>query len=166
MPSPGVAEILPGASPTGDSTRTEGSHTMSAEERNKTAVRDCFAHGSQGNYDALREIITDDYVLHPDGVSGVAGLTEMVEGYRSTIGDLKVRIDQQFTDGDYVATRFTIFGSHAGEVMGVAPTGNPLEFTGIAISRCRDGRIVEEWELTDTLGLLRQVGALPGPAAA
>ena len=138
---------------------------MSADERNKTAVRDCFAHASHGNYDALHEIVSDDYVLHPEDVSGVAGLTETVEGYRSTIGDLKVRIDQQFTDGDYVATRFTIQGKHAGELMGAAPTGKPVEFSGITISRCRDGRIVEEWELTDTLGLLRQVGALPQPAA-
>ena len=138
---------------------------MGADERNKTVVRDCFAHTSQGNYDALHEIVSDDYVLHPDGVSGVDGLTEMVEGYRSTIGDLSVRIDQQLTDGDYVATRFTILGTHAGELMGAAPTGKPVEFSGITISRCRDGRIVEEWELTDTLGLLRQVGALPQPAA-
>ena len=139
---------------------------MSADERNKTVVRDCFAHALQGNYDALHEIVSDDYVLHPDDVSGVGGLTEMVEGYRSTIGDLSVRIDQQFTDGDYVATRFTILGTHAGELMGAAPTGKPVAFSGIAISRCRDGRIAEEWELTDTLGLLRQVGALPAPATA
>ena len=42
----------------------------------------------------------------------------------------------------------------------MAPTGRDLAFSGITISRCRDGRIVEEWELTDTAGLLRQVGVL------
>ena len=45
--------------------------------------------------------------------------------------------------------------------MGAPPTGSDVEFTGITISRCRDGRIAEEWELVDTLTLLRQVGALP-----
>ena len=36
----------------------------------------------------------------------------------------------------------------------------------VTISRCRDGKIEEEWELADTVGLLRQVGALPEPAQA
>ena len=44
--------------------------------------------------------------------------------------------------------------------MGAPPTGQAVEFTGITISRCEDGRIAEEWELTDTVGLLGQIGAL------
>ena len=48
--------------------------------------------------------------------------------------------------------------------MGKEPIGKEVAFSGITISRCRDGRIVEEWELTDTAGLLRQVGALPAMA--
>ncbi len=139
---------------------------MSADEQNKAAVRRCFASAADGNYDALHEIVSEDYVLHPDDVTGVAGLTEMVEGYRSAIGDLRVRVDQQFIEDDFVATRFTVLGTHTGELMGAPPTGRALAFSGIAISRCHDGRIVEEWELTDTLGLLRQVGALPAMAGA
>jgi len=42
--------------------------------------------------------------------------------------------------------------------------GKDVEFTGITISRCQDGRIVEEWEITDTVGLLGQIGALPAMA--
>jgi predicted ester cyclase len=49
--------------------------------------------------------------------------------------------------------------------MGTPATGKDVEFTGITVSRCENGRIVEEWELTDTIGLLGQVGALPEPAA-
>ena len=87
----------------------------------------------------------------------------MVEGYRSAISGLRVTIDHQFSTGDEVATRFTIRGSHAGELMGAKPTGRAIEFSGITISRCRDGKIVEEWELVDTVRLLQQVGALPAP---
>jgi hypothetical protein len=47
-----------------------------------------------------------------------------------------------------------------------APTGRDVEFTGLTISRCRDGRIEEEWELVDTISLLQQVGALPEAATA
>ncbi len=139
---------------------------MSSSEANKAAVRACFESGTHGNFDALGEIISADYVLHPEEVRGVEGLTEMVEGYRSALAGLNVTIDQQFTEGDYVATRYTIRGRHEGELMGMPPTGKDVEFTGITISRCRDGKIEEEWELADTVALLRQVGALPEMAGA
>jgi predicted ester cyclase len=134
---------------------------MSSSEDNTKAVRACFENASQGNFDALDEILAPDYVLHPEEVRGREGLQAMVEGYRSALSGLRVTIDQQFTEGDYVATRFTISGTHDGDLMGTPATGNPVAFTGITISRCEGGRIVEEWEITDAVGLLRQVGALP-----
>jgi predicted ester cyclase len=137
---------------------------MSDSEQNKAAVRDCFEEASRGNFGALDSILSPDYVLHPEGVRGAEGLAEMVQGYREAIGGLTVTIDQQFTEGDYVATRYTIRGRHEGELMGAAPTGRDIEFTGLTVSRCRDGRIEEEWELVDTVSLLQQVGALPDAA--
>jgi steroid delta-isomerase-like uncharacterized protein len=138
---------------------------MSASDENKAAVRACFEIGSRGNFDALDAIVSPDYALHPEEVRGVDGLREMVETYRSAIADLNVTIDQQFSEGDYVATRYTVRGTHEGELMGTPPTGRDVEFSGITISRCRDGKLVEEWELVDTLGLLRQVGVLPEVAS-
>lgn len=139
---------------------------MSDSEKNKAAVRDCFEEASRGNFGALDSIVSPDYVLHPEGVRGSDGLAEMVQGYREAIGGLTVAIDQQFTEGDYVATRFTIRGRHEGELMGTPSTGRDIEFTGLTVSRCRDGRIEEEWELVDTVSLLQQVGALPEMAQA
>ena len=139
---------------------------MSDSEQNKAAVRDCFAEAARGNFGALDSIVSADYVLHPEGVRGAQGLAEMVQGYREAITGLTVTIDQQFTEGEYVATRFTIRGRHEGELMGTAPTGREVEFTGLTVSRCRNGRIEEEWELVDTVGLLQQVGALPELAQA
>jgi len=138
---------------------------MSTSEENKAAVRDCFENASRGNFDALKAIISPDYVLHPEEARGVEGLTGVVEGYRSALSDLQVTIDHQFTEGDYVATRCTIRGAHTGELMGAQPTGKDVEFGSLTISRCRDGRVVEEWELPDTVGLLEQIGVLPEMAA-
>jgi predicted ester cyclase len=139
---------------------------MSDSEQNKAVVRDCFEEASRGNFDALDSIVSADYVLHPEGVRGPEGLAEMVQGYREAISGLTVTIDQQFTEDDYVATRYTIRGRHEGELMGAAPTGRDVEFIGLTVSRCRDGRIEEEWELVDTVSLLQQVGALPEVAQA
>ena len=139
---------------------------MSDSEQNKAAVRSLFEEASRGNFGALDSIVSPDYVLHPEGIQGAEGLAEMVQGYRDAIRGLTVTIDQQFTEGDYVATRFTIRGRHEGELMGAAPTGRDVEFTGLTVSRCRDGKIEEEWELVDTVSLLQQVGALPEVAQA
>ena len=134
---------------------------MSSSEDNKAAVRACFENASQGNFDALDEIVAPDYVLHPRRSAAPTASKEMVEGYRNALSGLRVTIDQQFTEGDYVATRYTIRGTHDGDLMGAPPTGKDVAFTGITISRCENGRIVEEWEITDAVGLLGQIGALP-----
>ncbi len=139
---------------------------MSSTEDNKAIARACFENAVSGNYEAFEELLGPDYVVHPEEVRGADGLREMVEGYKSSLSGLRVEIDHQFAEGDYVATRFTIRGKHDGDLMGTAPTGRDVAFSGITISRCEGGRIVEEWELTDMLGLLGQVGALPALAEA
>ncbi len=139
---------------------------MSNSDQNEAAVRECFEKASAGQFDALREVVSPDYVLHPEGVRGVEGLTQMVEGYRSALAGLAVTVEHQFTEGDYVATRTTIRGRHEGDLMGAPATGRDVEFSSLTISRCRDGKIEEEWELADTMSLLQQIGALPDLAAA
>jgi steroid delta-isomerase-like uncharacterized protein len=134
---------------------------MGNDDQNKAAVRACFENASRGYFDALDDILTTDYILHPEEVRGARGLEEMVQGYRDALSGLRVTINQQFSDGDYVATRYTITGTHDGDLMGVPPSGKDVSFTGITISRCEGGRIAEEWELTDVAGLLGQIGALP-----
>ena len=137
---------------------------MSSTEQNKAAVRDCFEEASKGNFGSLQAIVTPDYVVHPEEVRGPDGLAAMVQSYRDAFADLSVTIEHQFTEGDYVATRTTIRGRHDGELMGTPPSCRDVEFAGLTISRCQDGKIAEEWELIDTVGLLRQIGALPEPA--
>ena len=138
---------------------------MESGEENKAAVRACLETISKENSDVLDRIVSPDYVLHdpalPEEVRGAEGLRELLEEYRKAIGDVRLTIDQQFTDGDHVATRWFVRGTHQGELMGASPSGREIAFSGVTISRCRDGRIVEEWEICDTLGLLQQIGALP-----
>jgi predicted ester cyclase len=129
---------------------------MSTQEHNKAVVRDCFAQASAGNFDALPGLVTEDYVLHPEGVRGADGLAETVQGYRASIPDINVTIDHQFAEGDHVASRYTIRGRHV--------SGHDVEVTGLTVSRCRGGKIEEEWEIVDVMTLLAQIGQLPEPS--
>ena len=125
----------------------------STQEHNKAVVRDCYAQASAGNFDALPDLVTDDYVLRPDGIRGADGLAEMVQGHRDAIRGLSVTIDQQFAGDEFVATRFTLRGHHV--------TDHDVEVTGLAVSRITDGKIAEEWEIVDVMALLAQIGQSP-----
>jgi len=140
---------------------------MTTTTHNTTIVRQCFAEASRGNGAALEEILAPDFVIHiPDDHEGVDGLLGMVQVFRSAIPDMTVTVDHQFADGDYVASRFTVRGTHEGELFGAPPTNRQVVVHGITLSRCADGRIAEEWELVDVAGLLQQIGLLPEGAPA
>lgn len=119
--------------------------------------------GQEGDLDALDAIISRDFVPHdpasPEEVRGVEGVTALAEAYRRGLSDLQLTIDHQLAEGDYVAARWRARGTHDGELIGVPATGRKVEIAGITISRCRDGKTVEEWEISDVFGLLQQIGA-------
>ena len=140
---------------------------MNSTKTNKAAARgflEAVEHG--GTLDALDALVSPDFLLHdstmPEQVRGVDGAKQMVQAFRTAFG-LRVSIELQFADGDFVVTRYTARGKHAAAFMGVPPTGRHVTVTGICISRCRDGKIVEEWDAWDVLGALQQVGGLPQP---
>lgn len=60
-----------------------------------------------------------------------------------------------------VVTRWTFRGTHTGELMGIAPTGKQVTVTGISIDRVVGGKIVEEWNEMDDLGMMEQLGVVP-----
>ena len=65
------------------------------------------------------------------------------------------------TEGDKLAFRWLLSGTHEGEFMGVPATGRRVEAMGMDIVRVADGKIVEHWGEFDAMGLLRQIGAIP-----
>jgi steroid delta-isomerase-like uncharacterized protein len=141
---------------------------MSAEE-NKAIVRREHEEiwNSQGNLDAADEIYAPDYIGHdpslPEDIRGVEAAREFAAMYRSAFPDLEFIIEDQIAEGDKVATRLTIRGTHQGELEGIDPTGNEVEIKGIVFSRIAEGKIAEDWGVFDILGLMQQIGAIPPP---
>lgn len=122
------------------------------------------------NLKIIDELIAPDYVGHdptqPEPIRGREGFKTFVGMYQSAFQDATVTIDDQIAEADRVVTRWTGRGTQTGELMGIAPTGKEVTVSGITVSRLADGRIVEEWELIDALGMLVQLGAVPQPATA
>jgi steroid delta-isomerase-like uncharacterized protein len=141
-------------------------------EENKVLTRRSWEIVTKGSLDtledALAEVYADDIVLHePDeDVRGIEGLKQFVSMIRSAIPDLRITLEEDIAEGDKVVSRWRAQGTHQGELMGIAPTGNQVIITGITIHRIEEGKIVEEWENWDALGLMQQIGAIPSPEEA
>jgi steroid delta-isomerase-like uncharacterized protein len=73
-------------------------------------------------------------------------------------------VQEMFSTGDRVVTRWIGRGTHRGELMGLEPTGNTIAVEAISVHRIADGKIAEDWTVWDALGLLQQLGAVPAPA--
>ena len=140
---------------------------MSAEE-NKAIVRN-FLEGifTQANPDVVDELAAPDFVVHdPSSEAGdvdAQGVKGSIAWSHSAFPDLRVTIEDQVAEGDKVATRWTVRGTHHGEMMGVSATGNQVRFTGTQTDYILGGKIAESWSNWDTLGMLQQIGAIPAP---
>ena len=115
-----------------------------------------------GNLDALPGIVAEGY-LHgsangPDA-TGIAAGGEQIGGFLTALPDLAWTFDEAIAQGDQAAARWTIRGTHDGELLGFAATGNPVEYTGISFFTVRCGKIVEFQTEMAAAGLLEQVGA-------
>jgi steroid delta-isomerase-like uncharacterized protein len=134
-------------------------------EANKALVRRGIEEAvNKGNFSVIDEILSTDYVYREPTVGekrGRAGLRELITMYRNAFPDVKLTIDEQIAEGDKVVTRWNATGTHRGELFGTAPTGKQVRVQGIIVSRIANGKIVEETEVYDALGMLRQLGAVP-----
>ncbi|MDQ3808887.1 MAG: ester cyclase [Chloroflexota bacterium] len=138
---------------------------MSVEE-NKALVRRFFEAFFANDAAALEEVTSQDVVYHtaPPGLSaGIQGYRELMAMYHGAFADLRLTIDDMIAEGDKVVTRFTGSGTHRGDFMGVAPTGKQAAAGAISIVRVAGGKVTEEWDQLDLLGLLQQLGAIPVP---
>lgn len=125
---------------------------------------------NRGDYDHLDELVASDIIIHsptPGGeIHGPEGIRQFYGALRAGFPDIHFTIEDQFASGDRVVTRWTARATHTGAFQGKPPTGKQIRMAGIDIDRIADGKVVECWPFMDELGLLQQLGALPGPAQA
>jgi steroid delta-isomerase-like uncharacterized protein len=141
---------------------------MSIEANKQTVRRVPEEIFNAGWVEAIDEVFAPDYLEHalpPGYPTGVAALRRFVEGIRTAFPDLRQEVEDIIAEGDRVAARLVVRGTHTGawELLPVPPSGRTVEWTETHVVRMQDGRIVEHWENRDELGLLQRLGV---PAAA
>lgn len=126
---------------------------MSMEE-NKAIVRRFLEALDQRNFAALTE--------HP----GLYQTVERQPAIRAAFPDLRTTVEHQIAEGDTVATRATLRGTHLGPFMGVAPTNKQLTWSVLLMDTIVDGRIVLHYANADWIGVLVKLGVVPPPPTA
>jgi steroid delta-isomerase-like uncharacterized protein len=120
---------------------------------------------NQKNLDAIDEFFSADCLWHqPDqDLQGPEQAKHFVGMYLSAFPDTQVSVEDVIAEGDRVVTRVRLGDTHQAELMGIAPTQRQIEVKGVTIHRVEGGKIVEQWQFHDDLGLMRQIGAVPEP---
>ena len=123
---------------------------------------------NSGNLDVVDELVAPEFVFNdavlPEPIRGIEATKANIKGYRDAFPDLRLTIEQQVAEGEFVTTRWSARGTHQGDLMGMPATGKEATVTGITVDQIVDGRIVESWTNWDTLGLMQQLGVVPSLA--
>jgi predicted ester cyclase len=124
---------------------------------------------NEGDLSSVWEFVSSDAVNHelaealgePAEGESVEWLTVLVYLYRRAFPDLHLEILDQIAERDRVVTRLRIRGTQKNPLMSIGASGRAIDVTGIRVDRFADGKIAESWFHLDTLGMLRQLDALP-----
>lgn len=118
---------------------------------------------NSGQVASLRGHVDPGLTFHYRGQTFTTSLDELealVGAWRSAFPDLHLKVCDLVEDGDLIAARLRVTGTHRGQWQETAPTGRRVEFDEMMFFRFEGGLLVEAWEVQDELGLLQQIGAV------
>jgi predicted ester cyclase len=138
---------------------TDQIHVSAMKSLARRFVDEVFGDGS---LDAIDDIVAPEFVSHTFGTTGrdeLKGATSRVHG---SLTDVEFTIDEIIAENDRVAVRLTSSATPLGEWMGVQAAGKRYTVSEAHFFRIDEGEIVEHWHVHDALGIMKQIGALPG----
>jgi len=125
-------------------------------------VRAFYEPFRTGDTSTYADVLAEDWVdipLAPGQEQGPAGMAAQIALFRQAMPDYQVTHEDVLVDGDRVAVRNTVSGTHQGAFMGHQPTGRRVEMRTMDVHQVRDGHIVVTWHLEDFAGLMAQLTA-------
>ena len=132
------------------------------EEQNKGLVKRMYEAFEKGDFEAYKEVVAPEYVWYvPSMITEPKSREETIEFgkmMRIAFPDFSYSIEELIAVEDRVISLFIFRGTHDGEFQGIPATGNKIEISGVMISRIENGKIVEDKEELDQLGMMMQLG--------
>ena len=93
-------------------------------------------------------------------IRGIESYKNLFRAFLAAYPDMKIKVEDTVCEGDKMVARCRVSATHSGESLGVSPTNQPIEFTGMTIVRVQDGKIVEAWNEFNFMDMYSQVGVL------
>ena len=119
---------------------------------------------NKGRAELIDELFASEGIAHGltdqqgNELRGPEGYKPFYESFRDAFPDVRVVIEDTVSEGDKVAARCRVEGTHRGDGLGIAATGKRVEFTGMTIIRVKAGKIVEAWNNFDFMTMFQQLG--------
>lgn len=131
---------------------------------NKTVIQEYIENVvNTGAVNNISNYISPEYSEIHEGMKfevGVEGAIEHLIGVRNTYPDLKLIIEKQICEGEWVVTCYTMTGTHKGEWLRIKPTNKKITITGVNVDRIIDGKIVEHGGAANLLEPLLKAKAI------
>lgn len=144
-----------------------GAPKVDPEELKVKVIR-LYDELNRNNMDVLYEVMDPHFTAHgetmgldPSDKDHLAAVARGIQWAKWVFPDLYVSVDDLVAEGEKVVARLTWRGTVTQEVNGIPPNGQTIEWTGIAINRFENGKIVERWFNSDELGMMRGMGMIP-----
>jgi steroid delta-isomerase-like uncharacterized protein len=141
---------------------------MGMTDQYKTLLHRWFEEvWNQGREDLIDEMFAVDGIAHGladaagKELRGPQGYKPFFHKFRSAFPDIQVSIEDTVVEGDKIAARCSVRGTHRGKGLGIDPTHQPVMFTGMTIVRIEGGKIVEAWNNFDFMTMFQQMGIKP-----
>lgn len=131
-------------------------------EANKAVARRMFAEIlNAGRYEVAKEIYAPDF---RNGKYTMEDDMEAARGWRQAAPDARFDVELVVAEGDYVSVFWRSHGTNTGTGNGVPATGRSFDTRGVTIWRVVDGKLKEEWTVSNEAALRRQLGLGCEPA--
>jgi len=132
-------------------------------EINKAIICRVVEEGINKHNNAVFAELYPNCLYHSSATGDLKGEAhrKFMDSILTAFPDGQETVQDQLAEGDKVMTRWTFTATHKGMFMGIAATGKKFTITGVCIDRIVGGKIVEEWEEWDALGMMRQLGVAP-----
>jgi steroid delta-isomerase-like uncharacterized protein len=127
-----------------------------------TRFEQAFRAGDQATIDELCDPSLVDHNPAPDHEPTLAGFKQKVAGFNAVFPDLEEDLQEIIASSDTVATRWVLTGSQHQELMGIPASGRRITVEGMNFYRLREGRVTDIWTQFDGVGMMQQLGAIPG----
>jgi len=127
-------------------------------ETNKDLIRKWINAWIANDLDVLDEIFAPDYRVN-ESLIGIAGVKQGVQFLHTVFSNISAELHELVAEEDRVVIRWTIRGRHAGDFMGIPPTGRELALTGINIYQIIDHKIAANHEQTNISDVMQKLKA-------